>query len=167
MIGKIIRISCQVLLVVALATTFTLFYLYKPLEEGTIYLRNAPSKVSITREESTSIAHIEADNSESIMYGMGYAAAQTRLWQMERSRRVVNGKLSEIFGDLALNMDKFSLIVGYKRLAEETMAALAPREVNYLQKYADGVNDFVASVGLIGESSANLLPPEFYIFGID
>jgi len=36
-----------------------------------------------------------------------------------------------------------------------------------LQAYVDGINDYVQSVSLFGaNSSANLLPPEFYIFGM-
>jgi acyl-homoserine lactone acylase PvdQ len=37
---------------------------------------------------------------------------------MEATRRVAAGKASEIFGDKALNIDKFARTVGYRRLAK-------------------------------------------------
>jgi penicillin amidase len=39
---------------------------------------------------------------------------------MERTRRIFNGRLSEIFGEDALAIDKFSRTLGYRRIAEET-----------------------------------------------
>lgn len=85
---------------------------------------------------------------------------------MEATRRVVSGTASELFGDKALSIDKFSRSIGYVRLAEETYPNLNQEEKDILQSYADGVNDFIESVSLSGESSAKLLPPEFYIFGV-
>jgi penicillin amidase len=86
---------------------------------------------------------------------------------MEATRRVFSGTASELFGDKALAIDKFSRSIGYVRLAEETLKELAKEERDILDAYADGVNDFIESVKLTGEnSSAKLLPPEFYIFGV-
>ena len=39
---------------------------------------------------------------------------------MEKQRRMVNGRLSEIFGEKSLYLDQFALIVGYRKAAEET-----------------------------------------------
>lgn len=40
---------------------------------------------------------------------------------MERSRRVVSGTLSELFGKDTLNVDKFARTIGYKRLGAEML----------------------------------------------
>jgi acyl-homoserine lactone acylase PvdQ len=39
---------------------------------------------------------------------------------MERSRRFTAGRLSEALGAKALNIDKFALSIGFRRVAEET-----------------------------------------------
>jgi len=36
---------------------------------------------------------------------------------------MASGRLSELFGEKALNMDKFSLTVGYRKAAQETWDA--------------------------------------------
>jgi penicillin amidase len=41
------------------------------------------------------------------MTALGYVHAQDRLWQMELMRRIAPGRLSEIFGKVALKNDTF------------------------------------------------------------
>ena len=38
--------------------------------------------------------------------------------QMEHNRRIANGRLAEVFGSAALDADRFSRIVGFRRAAE-------------------------------------------------
>lgn len=86
---------------------------------------------------------------------------------MDKSRKLTSGRLSEFFGEKALDMDKFSLSVGYRRMAEETWNSdLLPEEDRkILQAYADGVNDFLDGVGK-SESTASYLPPEYLAIGV-
>jgi penicillin amidase len=49
--------------------------------------------------------HIYANNSIDAMTALGYVHAQDRLWQMELMRRIAPGRLSEIFGKVALKND--------------------------------------------------------------
>lgn len=84
---------------------------------------------------------------------------------MEATRRVFSGTASELFGEKALSIDKFTRSVGYKRLAEATYKIIPEEEKKILHAYADGINAFIENVGG-SEASANLLPPEFYIFGV-
>ena len=39
---------------------------------------------------------------------------------MEKSRRLVSGRLSEVFGEKAIGMDKFALTIGYLKIAKAT-----------------------------------------------
>ena len=46
------------------------------------------------------------------------------------------------------------------------MSSIDTKTLEILNAYADGVNDFIAGVGLLKEGgSAHLLPPEFYLLG--
>ena len=85
---------------------------------------------------------------------------------MERTRRVVSGTVSEIFGKDVLNLDKFSRTVGFRRLAEEKYPHYSKEEQEMLQNYADGINDFVANIQMDNDGSAKLFPPEFYVLGL-
>ena len=76
---------------------------YKVVDEGTLYLEKAPGTAAIVRETDTGIAHIRGDSYLSVVYAQGFAHAQTRLWQLERTRRVIRGEISELFGEDTLN----------------------------------------------------------------
>jgi acyl-homoserine lactone acylase PvdQ len=39
---------------------------------------------------------------------------------MEKLRRVVQGRLGEIFGEIAVQADKFSRVIGFYRTAKES-----------------------------------------------
>jgi penicillin amidase len=88
-----------------------------PLREGEVAGRRP---AFIYRDRVTGVPHIKADTLEDAVYAQGYTHAQDRLWQMEKSRRMVSGRLSEIFGEKTIGMDKFALTVGYLKIATET-----------------------------------------------
>ena len=50
--------------------------------------------------------------------------------------------------------------------AAESFDGLEEDEKQTLQAFADGINDYVSSVGQTG-SAGRILPPEFIAFGID
>lgn len=81
---------------------------------------------------------------------------------MEKQRRLVSGRLSEMFGEKTIGLDKFSLTVGYRRIAKKTWEgnSLSSYSRGLLQAYADGINDYV-------QNYAMLLPPEFIMLGIE
>lgn len=161
---------------------FSAFYLYQPKLSGTVYLPKAPAPATIRTEDATGIAHIQGDTLESTLYAQGYQHASTRLWQMYKNKYITSGRLSELIGERALGMDKFARTLGYRQIAEKTYETFDLRNRKMFQAYADGVNDYVASVKVggyvpgandffeenfgIGDGSANLLPPEFYLLGI-
>ena len=69
----------------------TVFYLYEVKDEGEFVLDNAWGVATITREADTDIPHIRGETLNSVIYAQGFAHAQTRLWQMERLRRIASG----------------------------------------------------------------------------
>ena len=89
---------------------------------------------------------------------------------MYKQRALAAGRLSEIFGEKAINMDKFSLAIGYRKVAEQTWndpGELGEEHRGNLQAYADGVNDYLDGVGFFNEeATAYILPPEFLALGI-
>lgn len=87
---------------------------------------------------------------------------------MERQRRLVSGRLSEIFGEHALSIDQFSRTIGFERIAIEAYKNMDNEDKVLLQSYCDGINDFVDGISLTkANSTAKLLPPEFLAVGLD
>src|SRR5947208_617402 len=84
--------------------------------DGTIPATGLSSSIDIIRD-ADAIPHVFASNVPDALFGLGYAHAQDRLWQMEIQRRIGHGRLSEIFGPLALPQDRILRTVGFGRAA--------------------------------------------------
>ena len=63
-----------------------------------------PAEVEIVRD-TANVPHVFAASEEAAMFGLGFAHAQDRLWQMTMLRRTVQGRLSELFGARTLQTD--------------------------------------------------------------
>jgi penicillin G amidase len=167
---RCMRGLCMALFILALATIYGLYFAYEVKVEGELVLKNAPEDVTVVREADTQILHIKAKTWEGISYGQGFSSAQNRLWQMEKTRRLGKGKLSELFGELALPIDEFMRNVGLERSSKETWDINKDELLaKVLTAYSNGVNDYVQGVSLMGEEprTARLLPPEFLVFGVN
>jgi penicillin G amidase len=112
--------------------------------EGTVALTGLADLVEVTRDEY-GVPAIEARNNHDLMFALGYVHAQDRLWQMDITRRLGQGRLSELLGDATIPFDRMFRIVGIRRIAEEVERRLPGETRDMLQWYADGVNAFITS----------------------
>ncbi|MGK9169727.1 penicillin acylase family protein [Inquilinus limosus] len=153
-----IALACLMLLLLVLAGA-GLWWLRTgvPPESGTVSLDGLSAPVRIYRD-GHGIPTIFAETDGDAYFALGWLHAQDRLWQMELQRRVGAGRLAELVGDSGLRMDKFMRILGIYRLAEADVAGLSPETRAALDRYAAGVNAWIA-----GHDGA--LPPEFYLLG--
>ena len=103
------------------------------------------------------IPHIFAGSNEDASFALGYVHAQDRLWQMEMSRRIAAGRVSEIVGPGGLETDRFLRTLGVRRAAEANLRTLDAETRKLLEAYAAGVNAFLAS--------GPVLPVEFWLTG--
>ena len=110
-----------------------------PIAEGTIRVRGLQSAVTIRRDEH-GIAYVEASADQDAFFGMGFAQAQDRQFQIELYLRVARGTLAEVLGPEMLPVDRLSRRIGFRRIAERQLLALAPRERTQLDSFVQGVN---------------------------
>ena len=157
---RLLRIAIAIVVVIALAAGGTILWLRGslPTIEGTVELAGIDAPVEIIRDRE-GVPHIFAGTPEDAYFGLGYAHAQDRLWQMEMNRRIGAGRLSELLGDATLDIDKFMRVLGVYRYAKRTYARLDPESQRILDSYAAGVNAFL-------ETRSGPLPPEFALFGV-
>ena len=84
------------ILVVCLAIAWGASYTYLrrslPEIDGQVTVSGLSSSIDIIRD-SDAIPHIFASTVPDALFGLGYAHAQDRLWQMEFQRRVGHGRL--------------------------------------------------------------------------
>lgn len=111
---------------------------------GKLALEGLSAPVEVLRDER-GIPYIYAQNQADLYRAQGFVHAQDRLWQMEQNRRIAAGRLSEYFGVAALEVDRFSRIVGFRRAAEAELATLEPEIVALLEAYVAGVNAYIRS----------------------
>lgn len=105
------------------------------------------------------IPHVYANAQDDVWVTMGYLHGRERLWQMELYRRAAAGRLSELFGEPLLGLDRRFLRLGLRRAASSELARAAPRVRAALERYAVGVNEAIQADGRWG------LPVEFYTLG--
>eukprot|EP00126_Sphaerothecum_destruens_P002343 Sdes_comp15779_c0_seq1m4839 len=101
--------------------------------------------INITLDD-LGIPHIVAARAKDTFFAQGFLHARDRLWQMESTRRVVHGTLSEILGKDALGADKYAHTYGWSRNSVPEVAMLKqsyPQMYEYLQAYTMGVNCYL------------------------
>lgn len=129
-----------------------------PQTTGQVIMTHLQKPVQIGRDHH-GIIFIKADTLADAYRALGYAHAQDRLWQMEIMRRSGAGRLSEVFGNRTLGIDRFIRTLGLRKNVERTIPALAPEVMAGLVAYAEGVNAYLAT-------HKNNLPREFDLLGI-
>jgi penicillin G amidase len=116
-----------------------------PLLDGTPIIAGVRQPVEVIRDR-WGIPHIYAASHDDLFFAQGYVHAQDRLFQMDVSRRVGAGRLSEIAGSYGLANDRAARIFGWHRAAEaQAQGILADKETAAAaEAYAAGVNAYIA-----------------------
>jgi len=159
MIGIVILVIVVVLVVVGTSALLLFFRRPLPRVEGTLHLAGLEGRVEVLRDE-WGVPHIYAGSAHDLFFAQGYVHAQDRLWQMELQRRIGSGRLSEVLGEITLEVDRFFRTVGLNRAAEAEFDALDADTRGVLEAYAAGVNAYLTS-------DARRRPVEFKLLRFD
>ncbi|RLD29531.1 MAG: penicillin acylase family protein [Bacteroidetes bacterium] len=111
---------------------------------NTISINGLSASVSVKYDVHL-IPHIFAQNELDLYKAQGYITAKHRLWQMEFQTHASAGRLSEIFGETALDYDRQERRRGMGFGADNTIEKMKedPEMISYLEAYRDGVNNFI------------------------
>ena len=118
---------------------FYLSYQSLPNYNKNLYSSDIKSKVVIQRD-SHAVPHINGSNDEETFFGLGYAHAQERLWQMTYLKRLSQGRLSEIGGQDTVLLDSFMKSIDLQALAKQIYQNLPADLQTILSFYSQGVN---------------------------
>jgi penicillin G amidase len=110
-------------------------------------------KVELIRD-AWGVPHVFAQSDEGALYGLGYACAQDRGFQMHYFLRIMQGRSAELLGDLtrpgkarprtAAGNDALMRTLGFARAAQEVVKHLDSETLKMLRAYSQGVNDSFA-----------------------
>ncbi|XOV80937.1 MAG: penicillin acylase family protein [Aestuariibacter sp.] len=109
--------------------------------------------LSIQRDKN-GLVYINSGSDRDAYFGLGYAHAQDRLWQLELQRRITKGSLSELFGKSFIDKDIWIRTLGLQAAAESSWQGLSDDAKAALTAYKNGVNTWL-------NSNENVLPLEF------
>lgn len=115
------------------------------LAEDELVLNNLSEEVKVIYDENL-IPHIFATDQADLYRAQGYITAKHRLWQMEFQTMAAAGRISEIVGPLAIDLDRMTRRKGLAYGAEKGMEFIRendPESYLLLEAYADGVNQYI------------------------
>lgn len=116
--------------------------------EEEIDLKNLSNKVKVIYDENL-IPHIFADNEKDLYRVQGYVTAKHRLWQMEFQTMAAAGRISEIVGPMAIELDRMTRRKGLAYAAETSLQYIQkehPDTYELVEAYADGVNQYIENL---------------------
>ncbi len=153
------RIGVAVVIILILLAGGTYIFVKSTLPgyEGILSVPGIRGNIEVIRD-TYGIPHIFAGTKNDLAFGLGYSMAQDRLWQMDILRRVSLGRLSELFGEIALEADRFSRVLGFGRGAKKTQEGLTAGEKEYLEAFLNGINHYI-------KNKKGELPVEFRALG--
>lgn len=156
-----ISLAITLLLVWALNTKFgDIPPIGKFLNPATGFWQNAESKSTLVMDElklpgltdrvtirydEHRIPHIFAQNDHDLYLAQGYVTASDRLWQMDIQTRSASGRLAEVVGPKALEIDRYHRRMGMVYGAENSIRGMMKDPVAKMMvtAYTEGVNDYI------------------------
>ena len=116
--------------------------------------------VEIVRDNAN-VPHIFGATDQDVLFALGYAHAQDRLWQMTMLRRTVQGRLSELFGERTVRIDEVMRRFDLYNLSVASQSAQDAETTAALIAYSAGVNAWLNEVnaGARGRGA-----PEMWLF---
>src|SRR5580658_11102656 len=98
-----------------------------PALDGTIASPTLGAAVTIERD-ALGIPTVRAADRADLAYGTGFVHGQDRFFQMDLSRRLAAGELSELFGKAALSQDRKARLFDFRAVARHVIDQASPEQ---------------------------------------
>ncbi|MEM9726603.1 MAG: penicillin acylase family protein [Pseudomonadota bacterium] len=167
---RLARLTAIAALVMSLGLAAALYILASrslPRYSGEASAQGLEAPIEILRDRRA-VPHIFADSEADAYFGLGYAHAQDRLWQMTLHRAATRGLLTELAGgwgrasglsERLLQLDVAARTVDLHGRAARSLRAMDPQTLRVLDAYAAGVNAWLGQVDVasLGRGAPELL----------
>ena len=152
-------VAVVLVLVAALVAAVLVVRQSFPQTSGEITVPGLDGEVRVVRDDQ-GIPQVYAGTSHDLFYAQGFVQAQDRFYEMDVRRHTTAGRLSELFGEGTLQIDKTVRTMGWRRVAEQELSLLSPETQDYLRAYSDGVNAYLA------DRSSSDISLEYAVLGL-
>ena len=142
---KLLALAGALLILLPLALAYGVLEASLPALDGTIASSTLGAAVAIERD-ALGIPTVRAANRADLAYGTGFVHGQDRFFQMDLSRRLAAGELSELFGAVALEQDEKVRLFRFRHLAAAVLEQATPEQRTLIAAYTRGVNAALASL---------------------
>ncbi|MCC5971879.1 MAG: penicillin acylase family protein [Pararhodobacter sp.] len=158
-----IATTLVVIFVVGFAGVYYFLSRSVPDYSSTWQVRGLGAGVEIARN-THNVPHIFGESDDDVFFGLGFAHAQDRLWQMSILRRTAQGRLSEVFGTRTLRTDELLRRLDIYGLAQASVEHQDGYTRTALEAYARGVNAWITAVN---ERALGRGAPEYFLFPVE
>lgn len=112
-----------------------------------IALKGAKAEINIIFDDRM-IPHVFAKNDHDAYYAQGYVTAMHRLWQMDFQTRFAAGRISEVVGEKAIEVDRYQRRMGMVYGAENSLNGMManPKSKEMILAYTEGINAYIHSL---------------------
>ncbi len=117
---------------------------------------SAPAKVYWNLNQ---VPFVDAKTDEDAAFVIGLIHAHLRLGQMEVMRRIAAGRISEMGGPLAIDIDHSLRVLNLGRVASQVVASMPDDTRRWLESFVLGINYY--------QNSIEFLPHEFQVLGLE
>ena len=161
----LLRLTAGLIALVVLGVMLVYYLASQSLPEydQTLEVRGLTAPVEIVRDNAN-VPHIfpqEGGGDNDAYFALGYAHAQDRLWQMTIMRRTIQGRLSEVFGQRTVRIDRLLRRLDLYRAAQTSVAVQDAETIAALTAYSAGVN---ARLAEINDRALGRGAPEMFLF---
>lgn len=105
------------------------------------------------------IPHIYAENTDDLGRALGFIMGRDRFFTMDLIRRLGTGTLSDLLGELALDVDYESRSIGMTYVADRLNDSMSEKASRYLTAISEGLNAYITAV----EAGEMLAPTEYVL----
>jgi penicillin amidase len=137
--SRYILLAAALILLAPLALAHLILRASLPQLDGRIGVSGTSAPIRITRD-ALGIPTIQATGRTDLAFGTGFVHGQDRFFEMDLSRRLPAGELSELFGEPALSQDRKARLFDFRTVAREVLRQASPEQRALLDAYTRGVN---------------------------
>jgi penicillin G amidase len=92
------------------------------------------------------VAYVSAGSLDDLWFAQGFVTAGERLFQMDLALKQANGRLSELFGELTLDDDRFTRTVGINRAGAAIAAGWDVTSRSMIARFREGASAWIEAM---------------------
>jgi penicillin amidase len=112
---------------------------------GELRVAGLQAPVEVLRDRY-GVAYVSADSLEDLWFAQGFVTAGERLFQLDLALKQANGRLSELFGELTLDDDRFTRTVGIDRAGAAIAAGWDETSRSMIARFREGASAWIEAM---------------------